>query len=481
MKLVGEHRFWLGELKAIIRLLACGLAVSGLTARGFAAGEAGTEQVFKLHEVSVFEQNMDSFLRGQMGVCQDRPYPAVKAYPHFTSQHPVYGSVRFAGKQGTSAAASPFYFAVDESRGTGKGYDWLYLDLNQDLDLRNDPVIKPQRRPPDSARLRYSNTKQEVLFDFLSVEFDFGPAGTRPVQLMPRLTILASGQQEYKQMTFVRTRLYEGNIKLGSKEFRARLGNDYSILGRLDVPGTTLVLTPKESSDRTSYRWSGGNRLTAAHKVEGNFFTFSASPMGDQLVVRPYQGDLGIFGIGPGGRSLGTLTVSGSLRSKDRAVPVGGEIADGLPRPARQCQIPVGDYLPSLVTIRLGRLHIEVSENYHSDGRPGDRGGRPPVYGITVRKDQPFVLDFSNRPDVMFAAPAIAPRVRLGDMLQVKAVLVDPKLDIMIRGLEDTARKQTRTADGRPLGYGRNLPLDPNVIITRATGEKVAVGVMPFG
>ena len=63
----------------------------------------------------------------------------------------------------------------------------------------------------------------------------------------------------------------------------------------------------------------------------------------------------------------------------------------------------------------------------------------------------------------------------------VMAVLVDPKLDIMIRGLDDTSRKQTKDADGKPLGYTRNLPLDPTVIITRAGGEKVAEGVMPFG
>ena len=63
----------------------------------------------------------------------------------------------------------------------------------------------------------------------------------------------------------------------------------------------------------------------------------------------------------------------------------------------------------------------------------------------------------------------------------VMAVLVDPKLDIMIRRLEDTSRQQTKDAEGKPLGYARNLSLDPTVIISRAGGEKVAEGVMPFG
>ena len=86
------------------------------------------------------------------------------------------------------------------------------------------------------------------------------------------------------------------------------------------------------------------------------------------------------------------------------------------------------------------------------------------------------MLDFSNKPDVMFASPAKDQRVKAGDELQVKAVLVDPKLDFMIRGLEDTTRPKAT-----PESRGRNFSLDPKVLITRANGEKVAEGVMPFG
>ena len=91
------------------------------------------------------------------------------------------------------------------------------------------------------------------------------------------------------------------------------------------------------------------------------------------------------------------------------------------------------------------------------------------------------MLDFSNKPDVMFASPAKDQQVKLGESLEVKAVLVDPKLDMMIRNLDDTTRKQTKGPDGQPLGYERQLSLDPQVTITRANGEKVAEGVMPFG
>jgi hypothetical protein len=97
----------------------------------------------------------------------------------------------------------------------------------------------------------------------------------------------------------------------------------------------------------------------------------------------------------------------------------------------RSCEVPVGDYLPNSLHVEFGRLQMFISDNYHSDGKPRDRSGRPPVYGVHVRKDKPFVLDFSNKPEVLFASPAKAQRLKPGDNLEVKAVLVDPVLDIM--------------------------------------------------
>jgi hypothetical protein len=111
----------------------------------------------------------------------------------------------------------------------------------------------------------------------------------------------------------------------------------------------------------------------------------------------------------------------------------------------------------------------------------GSGAGRGAVCGITIRKDKPFALDFSNKPDVVFASPARDQRIKLGESLEVKAVLVDPKLDMMIRRLEDTTPKRTNSADGQASGNERPVSFDPQVIITRVNCEKVAEGVMPFG
>jgi hypothetical protein len=218
------------------------------------------------------------------------------------------------------------------------------------------------------------------------------------------------------------------------------------------------------------------------HKVKGHFFSFSATEDGE-LTVHPYSGDLGTLELGPGGRKMANTNFSliGSFEARDWAVAVGGDIKDGRPVEAKRCQVPVGDYLPEFLTLQFGRLQIQLSQNYHSEGKRQSRDGRPSVYGITIRKDQPFALDFSNQPEVMFTSPTSGQRAKVDDTLTVAAVLVDPKLDIMIRHLDDTSHKQTKDAEGKPLGYERNLSLDPTVIITRANGEKVAEGVMPYG
>ena len=480
MKTAIDHRVGVGGFNVSLWLLIWGLAGLGLVVRA-AAAEAGTgDETFKLREVSAFEQGQDSFLRGQSGECEDQPSSNVKAYPAFASKKPIYGSIHFYQNRKQPNSGETVYYAVDESQGTGKGYDRLYFDANGGLDLRNDPVIKPQEHPPEKARLNYGSVKAQVIFDFLTVNLDWGPAGMRVVQLMPRLMISVYEKEESKQMSFVRTRLYAGDIKLGSEGYEVRLGNDYSICGRLDTPATVMMLSPKDHPSSRS-TWWGGDRLTATHKVKGRFYTFSASPTGDQLTVHPYQGDLGTFEIGPGGRTLEEMTVTGSLEGDNRAVAVGGEIVDSSPKAERSCQLPVGDYRPNYIAIQYGHLRIAASHNYHADGKPMGWSERAPVYGITIRKDKPFVLDFSNKPDVMFASPAKDQRVKLGESVEVKAVLVDPKLDMMIRNLDDTRPKPAKSTDGQAAGTRQRTSLDPQVVITRANGEKVAEGVMPFG
>jgi len=425
------------------------------------------ELAFDLDEVSVFDVGEVSrdFLRGQSTFCDNRPRRSPDKYPALKSQKPLYGSVRFAGASTKSKGRGMYHFALDESAGTGNGYDRLYFDHNCDLDLTNDTPLASLQNPPDGALLGYSSTEQEVCFESVEVTFDFGSADKRAIEIMPRLMIRQGGRSE---LSFIATKVRKGQIDIGGARYDALLGYTYSVGKPLDQPGTAFYLIPKSDLGQP-LRWWGGNNLKAMHAIGGKYYRFATTPTGDKLFASPYDGTLGIFEVGAGERDLQDVSIQGSLRSEDTAVAVGGEMERGWPKPAKSCQLPVGDYLPAYLTIAFGRLSISVSNNYHADGQGRRSSSLPRIYGIKIREDKSYVFDFSNKPDVIFAAPAKDHRVKLGQELTVKAVLIDPELDIMIRRLYDTGQKP------------RRVSLDPKVVITRADGETVAEGVMPFG
>jgi len=441
--------------------------------------EEQTKQfVFNLDEVSVFNVG-EVFRDFQSTFCNRRPRRPIK-YPAFKSEKPLYGSIDFAGRTAKSHTPGRYHFALDESAGTGKGYDRLYFDHNCDLDLTNETPLVSLQNPPKGALLRYPSIEQYVCFESFDIAFDFGP-GWRAIEIMPRLTIRQGG---YSELCFVATKVRKGQIDIGGAGYYAFIGYTYSVGGPFDQPGRAFYLIPKISTQDYP-RWLGANQLRAMHKIGGTYYRFSATPAGDKLFVRPYDGDFGTFEVGAGGRDMyPEMTIHGSLCSEDMVVAVGGKLLHGRLKSVRSCRLPVGDYLPWSLKIMFGLLRIEVSKNYHSDGKPRNSSGSSLFYGIKIRKDKPFVLDFSNKPEMMFVSPAKNHRVKLGGQLRVEADLIDPKLDIIIRRLEDTTRKQKKeyvTSDGQKRTSKQLMSLEPKALITRADGEKVAEGVMPFG
>jgi hypothetical protein len=129
---------------------------------------------------------------------------------------------------------------------------------------------------------------------------------------MPRLTISESG---YTSLSFVTTKARKGKIRIAAQRFNILLGHNYLLGGWFDRPSTALHLIPKDAS-RRSQGWWGGDRLMAIHKIGGTYYCFFATPAGDKLSVRPYEGDFGTFEVGAGGRDIQEITMRGSLGPK---------------------------------------------------------------------------------------------------------------------------------------------------------------------
>jgi hypothetical protein len=498
------------------------------------------ETVFPLQEVSALkygtreDRHAHYLLRGQAVQLSTEPDKQVKAYPQLKSKRPYYGKVTFGWNMAQPKSGIEYHFVIDESgerpaepkpgsgqpkeatpaektslldtlaaslRGTTAAkkvpypnitprptpitYDRLYLDANRDLDLTNDRAILPIQEPPAQVVAFAGQSKQIVVYNWLAIPFDFGPGlGVRPFRLLPRLSIQEDEGRDYAALCFIAAVAQEGRIRIGPRAYDAVLAQPHLISGRFDNAVTALYLTPVQGRDREEHWW-GAEHLFAMRLVDGDYYTTSVTPTGDKLTVKRYEGDFGTFRLGPAHRDLKKLSMTGSLRSATAAVAVGdsGKPPSADAEGEKELRLPVGDYTPSYLTVEFGRLRIGLSDNYHSDGKPRDTD-RPRLYAIQLRKDKPFVFDFSNKPEVMFASPARDQTFKPGDEVRVAAVLTDPKLGIMIRDLDDTSRTQKeilKFGDGKEQSYERPLSLDPTVTITDSSGKRVAEGKLPFG
>ena len=460
--MIRGNRRWLDFAAGIALLLAvvvCAQAKDPPSTGQDPTPAQEVEQTFALQEVSVFDPTgpQMEFRYGQTVPSSEAADANIVAYPAFQSQHPLYGALMTYLPKGHSIPAT-YRFAIDESGGTGQGYDRLYFDLNRNNSLTDDEAIAAQKNPPARALDNPRDTPQ-VLFGAIALPFPFGAQGKCPIEVLPRLMIPPGPQ---KLMCFIATKARQGQIRIGARQYDALLAHGFQLTGWFDQPQTTLYLT----SGPGGARWNSGyyRELAGTYNIGGTFCRFSATPAGDKLTVRSYTGPLGIFEMGRGGRKIGGLTMSGLLRSATTTVPVGVDLSDNRElAPARSCQLPVGDYQLCYLTVQIDGLRVMILNNAHVDGKRAGKAEPANTSGIAIRADKPFVLEFSHQPQVLFVWPARAQRVKLGEELKIQAVLIDKALDVMFRHL--TQEKQ----------------LDPKVIIKRAHGEIVAQGTMPFG
>jgi hypothetical protein len=451
------------------------------------------------------------FPRGPYVMCGTTPNKEVKTYPKFKSSKPLYGFIRTGGDLNDPAGGTKLFFALDESgekaaepekkaeaekaepkkitvtvngeqrtliaaarpalvRGK-PGYDRLILDVNGDLDLTNDPVVKAAEKPSIDG----ISDLNSVAFEDVTLTIDCGPAGKRPFAVMPRVRSYGVNQA---MLDLIPKTVRRGTVRLGDREYVAFL-NQYSILtGRYDSPSIYLELLPTKSGRQAAPIQAG--YLGATRLVGETYASLSATPLGDKLTIEPYKGDMGVLEIGPGGRAITEMGAAGSLASKNGTLPFG----DTRPIPGeklpRRVSLPVGDYSPMNLTIQYGRLRLGARQ--YQGTTP--EGAKAPKFGIEIRKDKPFVLDFAGRPQVIFQAPAEGAKFQPGAQVRLACMLTEPDRGVMITNLEDSTKKKgdlTYSIGGEPIKVPQYERLDPTITIRNSRGEEVATGKMPFG
>ncbi len=437
------------------------LALSGLLLVALTCGAESPAQigkVYPLEEISIF--NYSGSAKGQLQSgqpttdCGGTPSDGV-IYPAFKSGKPIYGTVVFDMSLFDPRAGLRYYFAIDESASVG--YDRLYFDVNHDSDLTNDPAVGLAQDPPADLR----NMPGSVLFENVRLHLDYGPGqGVFPQTVVPRLT--QSGENTY--MFFVAPTARIGMIQLGSQDVELVLGQTYAITGRYDRPMTGAFLAGTDGLLPALGSW---------RCVNGTFYRLSATPSGNKVTVTPYAGPFGVLQSGTGGRNMAPPTIdSGWFCSKNAFI----DIYD-CPRKDGKLSLPVGDYRACLMSVRYGQRRIGLALDTAQLGRQG----APAAFPIKIRSDQPFVLDFSGKPEVVFKTPAAGARLKAGQELKVEATLRDLSTGVMISALEDTTRKRgsTKLPNGRDTDIFESVA--PAIKITNSSGQTVVEGSMPFG
>jgi hypothetical protein len=443
--------------------------------------EQSGQFVINLKEISAFKvpkRNHMDFAGGIYAWPKDEPFKEVKQYPDLHTDKPLYGDLPVYSDLLNVVKA--LHWVIDESAGSGKGYDTFYLDINNDLDLGNDKPLTVQESPPKGAVLKKEDMKQQTCFSSFTLEFDNDNNSSHSIEVMPRLWFY----NDSPRLNLVPTTVRRGRFKLAGKKFDVYLGYD-SVRDKLNDPLCSFFLVNKDDQE-TPATWEWAGSLIATHRIGSSWYQFSATALGDKVTATKYEGDFGTLELGAGSRDFKNLGIKGSAFSSDRhGLAIGGNISEaGAKSLSYSCQLPTGDYTLASTTIQYGPLSISISQNYHSDGQRRAKI-RPKlafekwIYGIKIRKDRPFVLDFSTEPEVLFVEPTRAQRFKTGEEVNVMAVLIDPVLDIMIRRLRKMM--DTYDSDGKKRRNQKLTSLDPKVLITRAGGEKVGEGVMPFG
>ncbi len=458
---------WYVSRLVVLTILGVGLSGSafGVSASQAAAPE---DAAFDLKEISVFDIPLPvrfSFIFGQFVTCQTEPNEQVQRYPQFISERPLYGSLIVGPLPGSRNSGLCYHFAVDESAGTGRGYDRLYFDAGLDLDLTDDRSGGIWNGVPEASRVISLGAQANTYFEPLQIRPDPNDVSEYRLEVLPRLLVFDSSELS-AGVAFATMRARQGRVEIGERRCLAILGHARHFPGWFDHPTTALYLLPADADQPGPGRVVrfAGDQLMTIHRCNGTFYRFTATAAGDKLFVQPYRGPLGTLEIGSGGRDVRPLSLSGSLRSSETALSLSEQLGEMGPESARSHRLPVGDYAPSLISVTYGRLQCAVMPNYHADGRPRGRLlDSSQDYRIKIRENQPFVLDFSSKPEVLFALPARDHHVKLGEELSVKAALLDPALNLVFRAI----RQQQQ--------------LDPKVAIKRTGGEVVAEGVMPFG
>jgi hypothetical protein len=431
----------------------------GLSATGVTEAKA---EVFKLEPFSILDYDGPlkySLRMGQPVLAVDQtPSTKVRAYPSLKSEKPLYGRAAFGTHPFDTSPGDLYHFVIDESGGTGSGYDRLVFDQNGDLDLSNDPVISKAADPPKGLGMEgFPGT--QVVFDTFDVVLNANKGQVRKQRVIPQY----QGLQDQHIVSFLAPMGRKGRIKIGSQAFDCILAQSV-ISGGFDNVWISCHLDGKSQGLDVLGYWP---------YVDGAFHMRSVDRAGTKLTVRSYTGPLGSFNIAAPAGITGDIGVGmGWIMGEDRIIDL-----MKCPQQGGKAQVPAGDYRPIQLAVDHDQKRITLSV---APPDPTVERAIVPA-SIRVRETGAIAFGFPEFKDVQFKWAKRGAKFKPGDEVKVEASIGNLESGLVLGGLEDlTKLEQTlKLPDGTD--YQRYASIDPRIVITNSKEERVAQGKMPFG
>ncbi len=220
----------------------------------------------------------------------DKVCPHVKRFPKLASTRAKQMAFAFDAPEDDGL----LFVVLDESKGTGKGWDTAHVDLNRNADLTDDEPV----------RFRLSKDGGGVRTDWVTAEAHQGPIdGDRTDYPMQVRLMVYGGDDPYVYVTRKGGRKGTIDTSKGELECIAIDTNSNGLCGdptrikaelEPDSPGDSIFVNTNGFGQLVPTSWSPHCiHLQKITQVGNKFYLIDVSPLGDRLSVRAYSGELG--------------------------------------------------------------------------------------------------------------------------------------------------------------------------------------------
>ena len=273
---------------------------------------------------------------------------SLKGKPKFASESPLYGCVSL---RAYTEPGREILLALDESKGTGKGYDTLYLDMNKNRDLSDDAPVSAQK----IEKAKKFTHMQFICAASVPVNKLFpGATNTNPVEMDIDLIHQVSDDGKSAECwgnVWLRGH-WRGEVNTNKGKTPFRLA-DFRGNGKYDDRIAVLGLPKKyQMGDRILFDWDANGEFPTASgpdpsieqywfssgvSIGGKLYVLTTSASGDKLRVARYTG--------PTARLSFKVLRTGKVPIKVKGILVAGNTGlYWLPLNGGSLQVPAGQY-----------------------------------------------------------------------------------------------------------------------------------------